>query len=125
MRALHRERGRRGIFHRWLVLAALALFIHAVAIDLFHSHAAAAAADAGRPSTTVLAPQPPDGRGAAGDLTTNCPACQLQRSFVFDIAPSPSALCEGAVDPAMAGLYRWAILRAGDTSPPDRAPPIL
>jgi hypothetical protein len=111
---------RRLASQRRIGVVALALLVHAVAITTLHHHAVAPEASA---AAAVTAPS--DHGAQSNEGPGGCPACQLQHGSVVDLPRvSEPFLAETAA--ALGGAERLqAVLRAGDTSPPGRAPPVL
>lgn len=119
----------RGIY-RWKAVVAtrrvgvvaLLLLLHAVAIDTTHRHQGA---DLSGSRAAAAMGAPAHHGGNAADGPDGCPACQLQQSSVADVVRTTAPI-EVATTSQRSGLERAAaVLRAGDTSPPDRAPPVL
>jgi hypothetical protein len=111
----------RGTARRCLALVMIALFAHAVVLDLLHRHALAAEP---RPNSFVAGISTPHDMPSrephSGD---NCPACQLQHGFVF-LKATPPALCvdvAASVEPDLTAPS--AAHRIAEGSAPSRAPP--
>ena len=113
---------RRLLAQRWIGVAALALVVHAVAIDTLHHHAIAPDDRAGSVATMA----PPGGPGAtSNEGPGGCPACQLQQNSIVEIPRIAESFAVETSSLVLPTERLEAILRSGDTSPPDRAPPVL
>jgi hypothetical protein len=106
---------------RWVGVAALLLLAHAIAIDTMHRHQGVCLSSS--PASASMAPA--GGAADAQDGPDGCPACQLQHNSVTDLVASGEPVTARAARPNVALERIAAILCAGDTSPPDRAPPTL
>ena len=105
---------------RHVGVAALFLLLHAVAIDTLHRHRFAA-----ERHTTAAVTAPSDSGTTSNREPGGCPACQLQHNSIADL-PRVSEPFVAETAPLLLATERLeAILRSGDTSPPDRAPPAL
>lgn len=103
---------------RWIGVAAVALLVHAVAIDTLHHHASHATHGA------ALALSAPDGGSAKTvDGPGSCPACQVHQNPAANMATETCPLPTENEATRFQTRDLAEILRATDTSPPDRAPP--
>ena len=105
---------------RRIGVVALALLVHAVAIDTLHRHTFAA-----ERHTTAAVTAPSDASTTSNEAPGNCPACQLQHNSVADLPRVSEPFSARTAAPLDAVERLQAVLRSGDTSPPDRAPPVL
>ena len=105
---------------RHVGVAALVLLLHAVAIDTLHRHRFAA-----EHHTTAAVTAPSDSGATSNPEPGGCPACQLQHNSIADLPRVSEPFADETTSLALATECRQGILRSGDTSPPDRAPPVL
>ena len=96
---------------------ALVLLVHAVAIDTLHRHAFAADRH-----TSAAVTAPADSGTSSNHEPGGCPACQIQHNSVADLARVSEPFAVETTPAVLATERLQAILRSGDTSPPDRAP---
>ena len=109
---------------RWLALAAVVLLAHAVAVSTIHTHRRACGTAHAVEVAGLSMSQSPSDDGAA-DPSSSCPTCQLQQGFAFEAVSYDVGYQIEVSEPRADEARLLAVLRAADTSPPDRAPPSL
>lgn len=107
-------------WRRFLSQAALVLLVHAIAIDTLHHHGFGSSCHVRTAMTAHV-----DHDGASGDSSGGCPACQLQHNSAAVVPRAVEAFAVETSSIVLPTERLQTILRAGDTSPPDRAPPVL
>jgi hypothetical protein len=110
---------------RWLALTAVVLLAHAVAVSTLHTHRRAGASGRAESVAGLSTLQSPSDDGSATDPSSNCPTCQLQQGFAFEAVTYDTGSEVEVSEPRADEARLRAVLRAADTSPPDRAPPSL
>ena len=108
----------------WLALAAVVLLAHAVAVSTIHTHRKACGAGHDERFAGLSMSQSPSD-DAANDPSSACPTCQLQQGFAFEVVTYDPGVDVEVSEPRADAARLRAVLRASDTSPPDRAPPSL
>jgi hypothetical protein len=111
---------RRLLAGRSIGVLAILLLAHAVALATMHHHGTAAGRSAG-----AVAAAPSLAETTSYDEVGGCPACQLQQNFSADLPRLSEAFAAERPAFLLPTERLRTILRAGDTSPPDRAPPAL
>jgi hypothetical protein len=108
---------------RCLAIVLLALFGHAVALDLLHGHASSATASAIHRAAEFSTPH--DGPSNEPHSSDGCPACQLQHGFAFLDATPAILYLDGTAPVGLELAELCAAQRIAEDSAPCRAPPAL